>query len=81
MEELRGEEAGMKAEPAKAEGGGGRGGSRGEQPSKAAGTQTETKRKKTDFFVLSTGGREITFYVFIYNEQNFHKEGTRRTRV
>lgn len=67
MEELRGEEAGMKAEPAKAEEGreeGKEGGRGGEQQSKAAGTQTETKRKKkTDF--LSTGSRERTFYVFI----------------
>lgn len=66
MEELRGEEAGMKAEPAKQRRGGGEreGGRGGEQRSKAAGTQTETKRKKkTDF--LSTGSRERSFYVFI----------------
>lgn len=63
----RREEAGMKAEPAKQRKGGW---------SRAAGTQTETKRKRKQIF-FSTGSRERTILCFLYNEQKSLKKKAR----
>lgn len=79
MEELRGEEDGMKAEPAKAEEGREEGRAQ-EQHSKAAGTQTEKKGKRKQIFFLLAAGKEP--FMFLHNEQNSLSKGwTGRTQV
>lgn len=75
MEELRGEEARMKAEPAKAEEGreeGKDGGRGGEQQSKAAGPRQKQKGKRKQIFFLLAAGKEP--FMFLYNEQSSRKK-------